>query len=371
MAHDFNNALTVIVGNTEWLQDSKEMDEDHQKVIQEILQAGQQAAGLVNRLLGFAARQTSLPRAIQLDETINGLSETLEQVLGPRVRLTLQSGPSSWPVMMDPNQLTQILVYLAENAHDAISDSGTVTVAVENVHIDGAVGDAVGAVPAGDYVCLSFRDTGCGMDDETQAKVFDPFFSTKSSAPDTGMGLAIIYGIVKQNRGFIRVASQPNRGTCFFIYLPRHGQPPPATSSADSGPSVPATPPVQQEHATILVTEDEPSLLTLTARLLTGMGYAVLAAQHPNEALRIAHDFKGEITLLLTDLVMPVMNGAVLYETLLRERPTLKRLFMSGYTADVIARQGVLPANTPFLQKPFTREQLSAKVREALGEQHT
>ena len=365
VAHDFNNALTVIIGNAEWLQDSAEMDEDRQKAIQAILQAGHHAAGLVNRLLGFAARQTSLPRAIQLDETVSGLLETLEHILGPRIRLTLQSGSPPWPVMMDPDQMTQILVYLAENAHDAISDEGAVTVAIENVHIDGTAGVA----PAGDYVCLSFRDTGCGMDDETQAQIFDPFFSTKSSAPDTGMGLTIIYGIVKQNRGFIRLASQPDSGTCFFIYLPRHGQPAPTVTDGNSESPAPAMPPVQQEHATILLAEDEPALLNLTERLLTGMGYSVLAAQHPNEALRMARDFKGDIALLLTDVIMPTMNGAVLCETLLRERPTLRRLFMSGYTADVIAQQGVLPANTPFLQKPFTRDQLSAKVREALGKQ--
>lgn len=369
VAHDFNNALTVIIGNAEWLQDSAEMDEDRQKAIQAILQAGHHAAGLVNRLLGFAARQTSLPRAIQLDETVSGLLETLEHILGPRIRLTLQSGAPPWSVMMDPDQMTQILVYLAENAHDAITDEGAVTVAIENMHIDGPVGDTAGGAPPGDYVCLSFRDTGCGMDDETQAQIFDPFFSTKSSAPDTGMGLAIIYGIVKQNRGFIRLASQPDSGTCFFIYLPRHGQPAPTVPGSNGEPSAPAMPPVQQEQTTILLAEDEPALLNLTARLLTGMGYSVLAAQHPNEALRMARDFKGEIALLLTDLVMPTMNGAALCETLLRERPALRRLFMSGYTADVISQQGVLPANTPFLQKPFTRDQLSAKVREALGKQ--
>jgi PAS domain S-box-containing protein len=369
VAHDFNNALTVIIGNAEWLQDSAEMDEDRQKAIQAILQAGHHAAGLVNRLLGFAARQTSLPRAIQLDETVSGLLEPLEHILGPRIRLTLQSGASPWPVMMDPDQMTQILVYLAENAHDAITDEGAVTVAIENMHIDGPVGDTAGGAPPGDHVCLSFRDTGCGMDDETQAQIFDPFFSTKSSAPDTGMGLAIIYGIVKQNRGFIRLASQPDSGTCFFIYLPRHGQPAPTVPGSNGEPTAPAMPPVQQEHATILLAEDEPALLNLTERLLTGMGYSVLAAQHPNEALRMARDFKGDIALLLTDVIMPTMNGAVLCETLLRERPTLRRLFMSGYTADVIAQQGVLPANTPFLQKPFTRDQLSAKVREALGKQ--
>ena len=369
VAHDFNNALTVIIGNAEWLQDSAEMDEDRQKAIQAILQAGHHAAGLVNRLLGFAARQTSLPRAIQLDETVSGLLETLEHILGPRIRLTLQSGAPPWPVMMDPDQMTQILVYLAENAHDAITDEGAVTVAIENMHIDGPVGDTAGGALPGDYVCLSFRDTGCGMDDETQAQIFDPFFSTKSSAPDTGMGLAIIYGIVKQNRGFIRLASQPDSGTCFFIYLPRHGQPAPTVPGSNGEPTAPAMPPVQQEQTTILLAEDEPALLNLTERLLTGMGYSVLAAQHPNEALRMARDFKGDIALLLTDVIMPTMNGAVLCETLLRERPTLRRLFMSGYTADVIAQQGVLPANTPFLQKPFTRDQLSAKVREALGKQ--
>jgi len=367
VAHDFNNTLTVIIGHTEWLQDSAKTDEDHQKSIEAILQASHHAAGLINRLLGFAARQTTLPRAIQLDETVNKFAETMAQILGSRIHLTIQVDTSPWPVMMDPDQMVQILVNLAENSHDAISGEGIVTIAIKNMHLDGTANETAGIVPPGDYVCLSFQDTGCGMDDETQAKIFDPFFSTKSSAPDTGMGVAIIYGIVKQNCGFIRIASQPDQGTCFFIYLPRHDQ----TAAAavldnEKRPPAAAVPATQQEGTTILLADDEPALLNLTARILSGMGYTVLAAEHPTEALRLARDFKGEITLLLTDLVMPTMNGVVLCETLLRERPTMKRLFMSGYAADVTAKQGLLPADAPFLQKPFTRDQLSAKVREVL-----
>lgn len=199
VAHDFNNALTVIIGNAEWLQDSVKTTEDHQKSIEAILQASHRAADLVNRLLGFAARQISLPRAIQLDETINRLTETMNQMLGSRIHLRIQMDTPPWPVMMDPGQMTQVLVNLVENARDAISGEGTVTVTLENMHLDGTADETADIVPPGDYVCLSFRDTGCGMDDETQAKIFDPFFSTKSSAPDMGMGVAIIYGIVKQN----------------------------------------------------------------------------------------------------------------------------------------------------------------------------
>ncbi|MDD3584743.1 MAG: ATP-binding protein [Kiritimatiellae bacterium] len=237
VAHDFNNALTVIIGNAEWLQDSVKTTEDHQKSIEAILQASHRAADLVNRLLGFAARQTSLPRAIQLDETINRLTETMNQMLGSRIHLRIQMDTPPWPVMMDPGQMTQVLVNLVENARDAISGEGTVTVTLENMHLDGTADETADIVPPGDYVCLSFRDTGCGMDDETQAKIFDPFFSTKSSAPDMGMGVAIIYGIVKQNCGFIRVTSQPNQGTCFSIYLPRHGQlAPTVTPDSESHP---------------------------------------------------------------------------------------------------------------------------------------
>jgi len=203
------------------------------------------------------------------------------------------------------------------------------------------------------------------MDAETQTKIFDPFYSTKPDTPETGMGLAIVYGIVKQNRGFIRVSSQPGDGTCFALYLPRHGQPEPAPA-APAAPARAEATPASPAATTILLVEDEPALLGLARRLLSGMGYAVLAAQDPTEALRLARSHTGHIHLLLTDLIMPAMNGATLWDTLSRERPSLKRLFMSGFTADVIAQHGVLPAHTPFLQKPFTREQLSAKVREVL-----
>ncbi len=366
VAHDFNNALTVIIGNAEWLQDAEKTDLVQGPSIQAILKAGHHAAVLVNRLLGFAARQTSLPRAIQLDETIAGQADPLAQILGPRIRLELQPDASLWPVLMDPDQIIQILINLSENARDAMPEGGTVTVTAANVHLEGLSDDAAGVAPAGDYVCFTFRDTGCGMDADTQSQIFDPFFSTKSHAPDTGMGLAIVYGIVKQNRGFVRVASQPGRGTRFLIYLPRHGQPVPDGVGKKQPPGA-ATPPARSDRVTILLVEDEPALLNLAERLLMGMGYTVLSALNPSEALRLARDYEGVIDLLLTDLVMPTMNGAALSEALIRERPSVKRLFMSGYAADVIAQDGVLPSNTPFLQKPFTRDALSTKVREALA----
>ena len=361
VAHDFNNTLTVIIGNAELIREPGTTDDEREASLTAILKAGQHAATLVKRLLGFAARQTSLPRSIDLNHAISAMTEPLEQALGPNIQLAWRPSEALWPVMIDPDQVAQVLIIFADNARDAMRGEGTVTVETANVHLDGDNGFA----PAGDYVRLSFRDTGCGMDAETQTKIFDPFYSTKPDTPETGMGLAIVYGIVKQNRGFIRVSSQPGDGTCFALYLPRHGQPEPAPA-APAAPARAEATPASPAATTILLVEDEPALLGLARRLLSGMGYAVLAAQDPTEALRLARSHTGHIHLLLTDLIMPAMNGATLWDTLSRERPSLKRLFMSGFTADVIAQHGVLPAHTPFLQKPFTREQLSAKVREVL-----
>ncbi|HQQ90812.1 MAG TPA: PAS domain S-box protein [Kiritimatiellia bacterium] len=361
VAHDFNNTLTVIIGNAELIREPGTTDDEREASLTAILKAGQHAATLVKRLLGFAARQTSLPRSIDLNHAISAMTEPLEQALGPNIQLAWRPSEALWPVMIDPDQVAQVLIIFADNARDAMRGEGTVTVETANVHLDGDNGFA----PAGDYVRLSFRDTGCGMDTVTQTKIFDPFYSTKPDTPDTGMGLAIVYGIVKQNRGFIRVSSQPGDGSCFALYLPRHGQPEPAPAAPATPPPV-AAPPATPAGTTILLVEDEPALLSLARRLLAGMGYTVLAAQDPTEALRLARSHPDIIHLLLTDLIMPAMNGSTLWDTLARERPSMKRLFMSGFTADVIAQHGVLPEHTPFLQKPFTREQLSAKVREVL-----
>ncbi len=209
VAHDFNNTLTVIIGNAELIREPGTTDDEREASLTAILKAGQHAATLVKRLLGFAARQTSLPRSIDLNHAISAMTEPLEQALGPNIQLAWRPSEALWPVMIDPDQVAQVLIIFADNARDAMRGEGTVTVETANVHLDGDNGFA----PAGDYVRLSFRDTGCGMVAETQTKIFDPFDSTKPDTPETGMGLAIVYGIVKQNRGFIRVSSQPGDGT--------------------------------------------------------------------------------------------------------------------------------------------------------------
>jgi PAS domain S-box-containing protein len=368
VAHDFNNALAVIIGNAELMNEPDSSETERQQSLQAILTAGEHAADLVRRLLGFASKQTFLPRGIDLNEAIGGMRGTLARLLGPRITFEWRPGPGLWPVLADPNQLAQILVNLAENAREAIAGDGTVTIETRNVGPD----EAPDIAPEDEYVCLSVRDTGCGMDAETQSKIFEPFFTSKPAGVGTGMGLPIVYGIVKQNKGIIRVSSQSGQGSCFRIYLPRHRtggkKPAPEPRSAAAPlPRISSPEPSPSAARTILLVEDEPALLELTRKFLTLMGYTVLSAREPAEALRMARGHAGEIHLLLTDLIMPNMNGVALWETLARERPTMRHLFMSGFTADVISHHGMLTGNTPFLQKPFTRETLAAKVREVLS----
>jgi two-component system cell cycle sensor histidine kinase/response regulator CckA len=261
---------------------------------------------------------------------------------------------------MDPSQLDQILANLCVNARDAIGETGKITMETAAVAFDEAHCAVHPGLVPGNYVMLAVRDDGRGMDRETQARLFEPFFTTKGPGQGTGLGLATVYGIVRQNHGFINVYSEPGQGSTFRIYLPRHL----AHSEVPSVP--PVAPPPSLQHGTILLVEDEPSLLTLTQRLLEFQGYRVLAAATAGEAIRLAESHAGSIDLLLTDVVMPEMNGRELARNILKLHPGLKRLFMSGYTSNIIAHHGILDEGVHFLQKPFSLADLSARVRKAL-----
>jgi len=263
-------------------------------------------------------------------------------------------------VSIDPSQLDQLLANLCVNARDAISDVGNVVIRTGNRSIDAVASAANPVFTVGDFVEISVSDDGCGMDAEMLSSIFDPFFSTKPEGKGTGLGLATVYGIVKQNRGFIDVSSEVGRGTTFSIYLPRFmGK---CTSNQVPLPS----PGMSVAAETILVVEDEPAILAMVTRMLKRQGYTVLAAQSPFEAIRIVTDYSGEIHLLLTDVILPEMNGRELSKQLCGHRPRLLSLFMSGYTADIIARHGVLEPNVSFIQKPFSVEEILTKVREVL-----
>jgi PAS domain S-box-containing protein len=361
IAHDFNNLLAVIIGNAELVMGRLGNAHPAQTEIREILTASSRSAELVKQLLAFASKQVIMPQHMNLTDAITGMLPTLTRLVRDDIALEWLPGHDLWPVLLDPIQLDQILINLTVNARDAIIDVGRISIETRNVTYTLPGGGAPEGAANGDYVLFSVSDTGCGMDAATQSRIFEPFYTTKQSGVGTGLGLPTVYGIVKQNKGFIELDSKPGAGTRFAIYLPRHdaplAQPPPATS--------PGTLPSGTE--TILLVEDEPALLGLTQILLKRMGYAVLPAKSAEEALELARTFAGTIHLLLTDVVMPGMNGRDLWQKLSQEKTDLKILFMSGYTSDIIARQGVIDSNIHFIQKPFTIDVLTAKVHEALS----
>jgi CheY-like chemotaxis protein len=283
----------------------------------------------------------------------------LGRLIGEDIRLTWQPGAQLWPVKIDPNQLGQILTNLCLNARDAIAGVGTITVATANAVDDGDWADVADAVP-GEYVRVTVADTGCGMDAEARSHLFEPFFTTKGVGEGTGLGLASVLGAVEQNGGVIQVRSEVGAGTTFRIYLPRH------VALVEQAPVGGTTGLAARGPETILLVEDEPAILNLTTRMLKRQGYTVLAASTAGDAIRLAMSHSGRIHLLMTDVIMPDMNGRDLARHLLTLYPHLQRLFMSGYTADVIADRGVVDGHVSFIQKPFSTKDLAAKVREAL-----
>lgn len=366
LAHDFNNMLSVIMGNAELADEQSGPASPVRTELAEIMKAGKHASALVSQLLGFASKQPVKPRGIDLNATIDKSCVMLKNLVGESIALEWKPGKDVWPIWMDPCQIDQILMNLAVNARDAIADKGHITITTENLQLGKTDGRADPGKASGDYVRITVSDDGCGMDDATQAQIFEPFFTTKPQEIGTGMGLPTVYGIVKQNKGFIHVDSQPGKGARFQIDLPRHHD---ATGHVAAKPAA-APPQTASQHPpveTILVAEDEPAVLALTKTLLKRMGYNVLTANGPKEAIQISRDHKGPIHLLLSDVVMPDMNGRELFEQLLLERPTLKGLFMSGYTANIIAHHGIINTGINFIQKPFTRESFTAKVQEALN----
>jgi PAS domain S-box-containing protein len=363
VAHDFNNLLGVILGHTELALENANPAQPLYADLLEIQKAAQRSADLTRQLLAFARKQTIAPQVCDLNETVAGMLKMLRRLIGEPIALIWRPGSPLWPVKVDPAQIDQILVNLCVNARDAIAGVGQITIETGNASLDETYcAQHAGFVP-GEYVRLAVSDDGCGMDSETLAHLFEPFFTTKGVGRGTGLGLATLYGVVKQNQGFVTVYSEPGQGTTFTLYWPRHrGQAAPAVLA---GPAEPA----RRGHETVLLVEDEPALLHLGTMMLEKLGYRVLAAGTPGEAIRLAEEHAGAIHLLMTDVVMPEMNGRDLARRLLSLYPNLKRLFMSGYPASVIAPHGVLDDGVHFLQKPFAKRELAAKIREALEQE--
>jgi two-component system, cell cycle sensor histidine kinase and response regulator CckA len=362
VAHDFNNMLGVILGHTEMAMEQVNPAQSLFTDLMEIEKAARRSTDLTRQLLAFARKQTVAPKVLDLNETVEGMLKMLRRLIGEDIDLAWLPGKNLWAVKVDPAQIDQILANLCINARDAIAGVGKITIETGTTTFDEAYcADHPGFVP-GEFVLLAVSDNGCGMDKDTLGKVFEPFFTTKGIGQGTGLGLATIYGIVKQNNGFINVYSEPGQGTTFKIYIPRH------VGQAGEDLKVRAVKTPKGRGETVLLVEDEPTILTMTTKMLERQGYTVMTASKPSEAMRLADEHTGEIHLLITDVVMPEMNGRDLAQSLLSLHPNIKSLFMSGYTANIIAHHGVLDEGVHFIQKPFSKQDLAAKVREVLGE---
>jgi signal transduction histidine kinase/CheY-like chemotaxis protein len=360
VAHDFNNMLTLILCNAEMALEQQAPGHPARENLVDIRKAALRSSDLTRQLLAFARKQLANPKVLNLNETLEGMLQLLRRLIGENIRLVWNPAENLWPVRVDPTQIDQILANLCINARDAIGETGTIHIETRAVRLDEAYCSLRPDLVPGDYALLSVTDDGCGMDAESLKKVFEPFYTTKAVGKGTGLGLATVYGIVKQNQGLITVYSEPGKGTNFKIYLPRHDE------KAGVGQSEEAPAPPVRGHETILLVEDEPGILKIAKRMLEGLGYRVLAAPTPGEALRLAAENPGEIQLLVTDVVMSEMNGRELAQKLSAVLPDLKRLFMSGYSAHIIAQQDLMEDRDRFLQKPFSVQELASAVRATL-----
>ncbi|MCE9614913.1 MAG: PAS domain S-box protein [Lentisphaerae bacterium] len=358
VAHDFNNLLMGIMGCAELCREHVGADHPIGPWLDEILAAAERSAAITRQLLAFARKQTIAPVVLDVNEAVAGMLKLLRRLLGEDIDLDWKPGPGIMSVKMDPSQIDQVLANLTVNARDAINGVGKLSIATEVVTLgDNAIAEHPGSSP-GTFVMLAVSDTGCGMDKETLEHIFEPFFTTRGVGQGTGLGLATLYGIVNQNSGFVNVTSTPEQGTTFRVYLPQW---PEEAAAAET-----QAPPCPGGTETVLLVEDEKSIRVTARALLEGLGYTVLTAEAPEPALRLVAAHDRDIHLLITDVVMPGMNGHDLALRLATLRPTMRCLYMSGYTADVIAHRGVLDQDVNFLPKPFTRTELARTIRDVL-----
>jgi PAS domain S-box-containing protein len=361
VAHDFNNMLSVILGTAELALSATTPDQTLHTDLLEIRKAAERSADLTRQLMTFARKQAVVPKVLNLNEAVTGMLKMLRRLIGENIKLAWTPTAGNTTVKIDPSQLDQILANLAVNARDAIDGIGTLSIETGRAVLTPS--DCIGHANAapGDYVTLTVNDSGCGMDAATLEHIFEPFFTTKGIGKGTGLGLATVYGIVQQNRGFITVHSAAGRGTTFTVFLKHQA------SEADAQRTPACEAPPGNKHGTILFVEDEAGILRMGKRTLERLGYSVVTAGLPSEAIAWAQRHADEIDLLITDIVMPEMSGWDLAKYLLTLKPNLKLLFISGYMSNIVSPQDLQKNNAVFLPKPFPLHMLSAKVAELLA----
>ena len=360
VAHDFNNLLTVINGRVEFLVGAPNLISEQEEDLKEIQKAAERAGGLTRQLLAFSRKQLLQPRVVDLNQMLDEVEPMLRRLIGEDIQIMVVRGEMLGCVMADPGQVQQVLLNLALNARDAMPSGGLLTIRTANESVSTIAKTGLSEIVAGDYVLLEVTDTGCGMDETTRSRIFEPFFTTKGQGKGTGLGLATVYGIVKQSGAAISVRSAPEMGTGFRILFPLTDDVDPTESKQEEL----GTNDVGSE--TILLVEDEDSVRDLAQRILQSRGYNVLAARHGGDALQMALAADQQIDLVVTDVVMPGMNGRQLVDALRARTPGVRVLYMSGYTDDDIVRRGLLTSNVAFLQKPFTGKSLGRRVRSVL-----
>lgn len=356
VAHDYNNMLGVILGSAELALMNMDESDANRRYLKEIINAAQRSADITRQLLAFARKQTIAPVPLDLNDCISDMLKILRRLIGENIELEWLPQSSLGMVKMDATQIDQILANICINAKDAMPTGGKITLQTRSVKIDQEYCDRHHGFQAGEFICLSISDNGLGMDRETREKIFEPFFSTKKVNEGTGLGLATVYGIIKQNNGFINIYSEQGIGSTFNIYFPEHHGvarkkevPPPAATPSGHGELV-------------LLVEDEKAILQMCQKILVSLGYQVICSETANQALELVRSARLDIRLLITDVILPDLNGRELSQQLKQNYPELKVLFMSGYTANVIAHSGVLDEGVNFIQKPFSKNELAAKV---------
>ncbi|HEX9393910.1 MAG TPA: ATP-binding protein, partial [Gemmatimonadales bacterium] len=360
IAHDFNNLLTVISSYSDLLLEDLARDDPRRDDVEQVRKAAEGAAALTRQLLAFSRQQVLQPRVVSLNVVVGDLRKMLQRVIGEDVDFAAILAPELRAVKADVGQIEQVLMNLAVNARDAMPTGGKLTVETTNVELDTDYTRTHHAAAAGHFVMLAVTDTGTGMDEATQAKIFEPFFTTKGPGKGTGLGLATVYGIVKQSGGFVWVYSEVGHGTSFKIYLPQ------VAEAADAHRAQAPAPAMSRGTETVLVVEDAPAVRAVTRQVLERQGYTVIEAAGGDAALQLAAAHAGPIHLLLTDVVMPGLSGRQVAERLAIRRPEMRVLYASGYTDDSIVRHGILEEGIAYLQKPFTPESLARKVRNVL-----
>jgi nitrogen-specific signal transduction histidine kinase/ActR/RegA family two-component response regulator len=360
VAHDFNNLLTAILGYSRLVADDLPAGDSRRDDLEEVIKAAHRAEGLTKQLLAFSRTQVLRSTSVDLNELITGVSGMLRPLIGEHLELELALAPELALVRADAGQIEQIVINMAVNARDAMEGGGRITLETANVHLDATSGLPLQTVVPGWYVMLAVIDRGAGMDEHTKRHLFEPFFTTKERGKGTGLGLATVYGIVKQSDGYIWVESEPGRGSTFRVYLPR--------TARDAEVVATVAKPASQRGGseTVLLVEDEAGVRALASRILREAGYRVLEAAHAQDAALIFAQQAGAVDLLVTDVIMPGTNGPDLFRRLAIEQPRLKVIFISGYATEAMARQVQLDRTQPFVQKPFTAAQLISRVRRVL-----